>query len=928
MKNRWYDSSVEELCEKLHTDPRAGLSAKEALTRQKTMGKNTIYPISKASFKSYLKHVITDLTAILLFLAAAAAALFEKNTSAMAILVILTINYLISIVCFVRSQRILEEAASQSLPNAKVIRDGKLSMVRAEELVRGDIILVSAGDIVPCDARLIECDGLFVLESNLYDNAVAVRKRADYVDARNLPIKDRVNMLYASGIVTEGRGRAIVCDTGASTLVCVQKKNPTIANHDKLGIILRLKKYSTIASLFSIAMVFLLTILNFYFSTGSGIYDVFLMTLSLAVSSMSELYTAFAYIIISLGIFGAVRQFHRVNTGAVIKNASSIERMKNLDCILVPKESLFLEREMKLSSIYCDGAMYSPSDPKPARCTLDTLRFALISTGLYGAGKLVSNNVSANNVYTPEEESIIRAARQCGLYDRRLDMEFPLVEHVGVNRESRFPTTLFRNEGNYRIALRGDARTILGHCTSYRSGNQIMTLSPTKRSEFIFDATRLMRDNYRVIAIATKNSPYNSLKRLPACQNDLIFEGYICIKEPILPDAAQNIARCKNAGIRVIMFTSDISESNRSLAKTLGIAEKDEDMISIAQLSQMKDAVIRANLSHYNLYEGLNNAQLRYILRWLKEDLGYEIGVLGRKLEDVGLIRDADVGFTEVMTLSGSTAKDGVEFDSENMPLLAKNAKDSGRYGCEALKFISDVALSKPNREGEGGFNAMIAAIASSKAIYLNIYRTVRYLLLSHSTRLFFVLLATFTDIILLQPHQMLFTGAIMDLLAVFVIAFTRADPLVLLDRNDYEKKLNLLPVRQFPLVLLGLWWGMLSLAMLRIAEYYQPGYDVASQCSLVFVSFVICQIVVLLSICNQPLFSGRGVRVNFIYILAVFLTIGFLILAFKNASVGNFISLVPIQKIGYYLMAIPAFGTLIALEIYKSIADRKKKKT
>ena len=163
--------------------------------------------------------------------------------------------------------------------------------------------------------------------------------------------------------------------------------------------------------------------------------------------------------------------------------------------------------------------------------------------------------------------------------------------------------------------------------------------------------------------------------------------------------------------------------------------------------------------------------------------------MLGRTLDDVGLIRDADVGFAEVLTLSDSATKGGLECTPDNMPILSKNAKDSGKNGCEALKFISDVAVSKPDRHGNGGFNALVAAIASSKTIYQNIYRSVCYLLLTHSTRLFFLLLATFTDIVLMQPHQMLFTGLIIDLMAVFVIAFTKPDLAILIDKTDYEKK-------------------------------------------------------------------------------------------------------------------------------------------
>ncbi|MBE6638050.1 MAG: cation-transporting P-type ATPase [Ruminococcaceae bacterium] len=926
MKNRWYDCSVEELTEKLHTNVRSGLSQKEALTRLRAAGKNVIYPISKASFKSYLRHVVTDLTAILLFLAAAAAAIFEENHSAFVILGILAVNYTISIVSFIRSQRILEEAAAQSLPTAKVVRDGKLYLVREEELVRGDIILVSAGDIIPCDARLIESESLVMLESNLYDTAGPTHKRADFKDARNLSIKDRVNMIYASTIVAEGRARAVVCDVGAATLVCTLKKNPTIANHDKLNIINRLQRYSSVASLVSIGLVFVLTLMNFYFSSGRSIFDVFLITLSQAVSSMSELYTAFAYIIISLGIFGSIRQFQRINAGSVIKNASAIERIKQIDCLLIPKESLFIEKEMKLSFVYSDTTLYSVHDPRPSRSMTETLRYALISTGLYGAGKLVSNNISANNVYTPEEESIIRAARLCSLYDKRLDNDYPMVEHIGFGRESRFATTLFRDGIGYRLALRGDVKQILVNCTTCKKEGNIVPITQKRRSELMFEANRLMRENYRVVAVATRPSPYNNLRRLAACQNDLTFEGFICIEEPMLPEAAKNVKRCQNAGIRVIMYSSDISESNRSLAKTLGITSHDEEAISIIQLSQMKEDMIRANLSIYNVYEGLNNAQLRHIMRWLKEDYGYEIGVLGRKLDDVALIRDADVGFAEVVTLSGHAAKGGVECTSDNMPLLSKSARDSGRNGCEALKFISDVALSKPDRQGKGGFNALVDAIASSKAIYLNIYRAVCYLLLTLSTRFFFVLLATFTDSVLLQPHQMLFTGLITDLLAMFTIGFMRSDPMVLIDRNDYEKKLSLLPVRQFPIILIGFAWGGLSVLMLFIARLFIAGISVEAQSTLVFISFLITQLTVLLSISNPPFFAGRGVRVNMVYLLTAILGVLFIVLVFRLPNFGAIFNIQSVGTFGYFLMFIPAVGTLVLMEIYKFCKERPKK--
>ena len=219
----------------------------------------------------------------------------------------------------------------------------------------------------------------------------------------------------------------------------------------------------------------------------------------------------------------------------------------------------------------------------------------------------------------------------------------------------------------------------------------------------------------------------------------------------------------------------------------------------------------------------------------------------------------------------------------------------------------------------------MVEALVSSKAIYLNIYRTVSYLLLTHVTRLFFVLLATFTDTVLLQPHQMLFTGLIMDLLSVFVIAFSRPDPLVLHDKNDYEKKLTLLPIRQFPIVVLGACWGLLSLLTLKLALHFDPGYSLQAQNSLVFASFLIAQSLLLLSMANPPMFSGKGVRVNLIYLISIVVCVGFLVLVFRVTSFGSIFSVVSIGKIGYGLMFSPAVGSLILLEILKGVRERKK---
>ena len=176
----------------------------------------------------------------------------------------------------------------------------------------------------------------------------------------------------------------------------------------------------------------------------------------------------------------------------------------------------------------------------------------------------------------------------------------------------------------------------------------------------------------------------------------------------------------------------------------------------------------------------------------------------------------------------------------------------------------------------------------------------------------------------------------IVDLLAVFVIAFTRANPRSLQDNNDYEKKLTL-PQGQFPIVLLGLGWGSLSYFSAWVMLWLHPDSTADQISSLIFVSFIICQLLILLSISNPSVFSGQGIRVNAIYLIAVLLCVGFILLSFFNGAVQGFFTMAPIEKDGIWIIFIPALGTLILTELYKLYRDRgqskrsnlpKKKKT
>ena len=203
-------------------------------------------------------------------------------------------------------------------------------------------------------------------------------------------------------------------------------------------------------------------------------------------------------------------------------------------------------------------------------------------------------------------------------------------------------------------------------------------------------------------------------------------------------------------------------------------------------------------------------------------------------------------------------------------------------------------------------------------------------MLLTNVARLFFVLMATFTDTVLMKPHQMLFTGLIMDLLAVFVIAFSRPDPLGISDTSDYEKKLKTLFWREIPTMFIGVLWGLSSLVSAKIGTMYLSDFGVEAQNTLVFASFIICQTMILLSVTNPGVLSGKGIRIHLIYVIDILVCAGFLVSVFRLDGIGRIFSVTKLSGWGYGLLFVPALIVFIVFEIYKSYRDhrdRSKKK-
>ncbi|MFA6948004.1 MAG: cation transporting ATPase C-terminal domain-containing protein [Eubacteriales bacterium] len=928
-QERWYDKTAEQVCERLGVNPASGLTRKGAASRLKKAGLNSIYPIPKGDFKTYLSHILTDFTSILLIVTAGISAVLEHNMQAAMMIIVLLVNLSASVFTYVKAQRVLEGMGHFALPVAKVMREGKLYLVRQEQLVPGDIIYISAGDIVPCDARLLECDGLCALETALTGITRTVTKDAAFVDQHDIAPAMQRNMLFASTILTEGGGKAVVCGTGTDTLVTRMDKNTTIVSHDKLSVIATLKKYCSVWSLAMIAVIFGLTVLDLILGLKSrGIFDIFLSGLSLAVASMSELYMAFGYIIIACGIFNAAKRFHDVNSGALIKNSAKLEVLKNITCLVVPKENVFALPEYTAEQIWCGGIFYddahSDKNGLGEKCS-NVILTALLSTGLYGSKKLESNNMKSENIYTPEEDAIIRLGEKYGVYNVTLDERYPLRDHERIGEYSRFETSLVETADGFHVACRGEAAALIDRCDYYSVSGRVMPLDHELRTSIKIAASQLVREAYKVVGCASGKTVYNNLVRITACQNGLIFEGFIAIREPILPGAAKSVSKLRQSGVKVIMTCEDDGENNFYYASALGVANNATDVVTGEEVQNMRPGIFRVNASLYKVYEGLSIAQKRTLVQNLRDN-GEVVGVLGRELDEIILLRDADVGFSQSVTISTKSGNSGVDITSRKAPVYVKTSRDSAKSGCEALKFISDVIVSQTDRDGHGGFNAISAAIQCAKVVYQNLLRMVKYLLTAQCARFFIVLYSVLSHTELFTAPQILLSGLMTDFLAVLIIAFERPSLDILSQKENTEEKLRRPLAHNLRSLLFGMFWA--SSTVLMPMAFTAAGYPLGDgdMLSYVFISFTLSQIVTLSETMKERSVFIPNVRFNRVYIASIAIIAAFTAVCVLIPQAGALFGLASGAARMWLCSFCVSASVLAVFEIFKAIYYSVKK--
>ena len=745
-KRNWFNKTFKEVEKELETDLEKGLSKEKVEERQEKYGFNELQQIAKKSIIQRFLEQFKDFSIIVLIIAAIVSGIVgvlqgEGITDTIIILIVVIVNAIIGVAQESKAEKSLEALQKLSDHASKVIRNENMEVVPAKELVPGDIVVLDTGDYIPADLRIIEAVNLKTQESSLTGESVPVEKISEIIEEKEIGIGDRKNMLFSSSLVTYGRGKGIVVETGMTTEVgkiagminsTEKQETPLQQKLDKLG------KTLGIAALVICAVIFILGILQ-----GKEIISMFMTAVSLAVAAIPEGLVAVSTIVLAIGVQKMVKK------NAIVKRLPAVETLGSATVICSDKTGTLTQNKMTVEKIFWNDATREASNISD-----DEIDEELT--------KLVYANMLCNDTKISSDGTLTGDPTETALVDMGFKLNFDpsiydrmeRVEEIPFDSDRKLMTTVNKVGDKYVVYTKGGIDEILKRCTSYEIGGQISEELESYINKIRQENEKMAQNALRVLGCAYKEIDHIPTKEeMKTIENDLIFIGMVGMIDPPREEAKLAVEKCKTAGIKTVMITGDHKITATAIAKKLGILENDDEAITGLELEQMTDEELEKNVRHYSVYARVSpEHKVRIVKAWQKN--GEVVAMTGDGVNDSPALKKADIGCA------------------------------MGIVGTDVAKEAADVILTDDN------FATVVSAVEEGRKIYDNILKVIQFLLSSNIGEvvvLFFATLLTplfskwfgITDINgleILLPIHILWINLVTDSLPALALAFDPAN--------------------------------------------------------------------------------------------------------------------------------------------------------
>ena len=790
----WHNLSREEVAEKLETDLRQGLSETEAADRLEHHGLNQLEEGGRRPLWRMFLEQFRDFMILVLLGAAVISGLIGEAVDTIAILVIVGLNAVIGAVQEYRAEKAMAALKAMAAPAARVRRAGQVIELPAAKLVPGDVVLLQAGAVVPADLRLVESADLEANESMLTGESTGVAKQVESLAEPKLAVAERVNMVFKGSQVNRGRAVGLVVATGMATELgqIARLLQKTVDSKTPLQKRLALfSKKLALVVLAICAVIFVVGLLR-----GEPVMLMLLTAISLAVAAIPEALPAVISVALALG---AARMSKR---HALLRNLPAVETLGSVTYICTDKTGTLTQNRMHAEGFYLDGQMHE-AIPGQSR--------------MFGEALALNNDVEGTEgdlKGDPTEVALYEAALAHGYPRQELEERLPRVAEFPFDAERKRMSTLHRDEDGIVLFCKGAPERLLPLCT----GGEVDGL--------LAQAESLAGEGYRVLAVASRQLPELPEKlEMEEAERDLTFLGLVALIDPPREEAPQAVQDCLSAGIVPVMITGDHPATALAIAKRLGMAESEEQLITGQELAELEPEELRQRARQLRVYARTSPEQKIRIVEAL-QDLGEFCAMTGDGVNDAPALKKADIGVA------------------------------MGDNGTDVAREASDMVLLDDN------FASITAAVREGRRIFDNIRKFIRYTMTSNSGEIWVLFLAPFMGLpIPLLPIHILWINLVTDGLPGLALTAEKAEPGVM-QRPPRAPDESIFAHGMWQhMVWVGLLIGGLSLAAMGWA--YGNGHE--NWQTIVFTVLTFCQLAHVLVIRSETeslwrlgLFSNR----------------------------------------------------------------------
>ena len=783
MEKDWYNLSVDETTQKLKTDIEKGLSTEEVERRQAQYGFNELKEKKKKSLIIKFLEQFKDFMIIILIIAAIVSAIIgisqgEGFADSVIIMIVVIANAIIGLIQENKAEKSLEALKKMSSHVAKVYRDGKIVVLKSRELVPGDIVEIDTGDFVPADLRIISAINLKSQESALTGESVPVDKNVDPIKGE-VPLGDRTNLLYSSSMVTYGRGKGIVVETGMETEV---GKIATMINEvEEKETLLQAKLNSLGKTLGLLCIVICIIIFVVGLGYGKNPINMFMTAVSLAVAAIPEGLAAISTIVLAIGVQRMVKR------NAIVKKLPAVETLGSASVICTDKTGTLTQNKMTVVKIFSNSKLEEIEDLENK-----TLSFEL-ETLIENCMLCNDTKIGADNVLTgdPTETALVDMGFKFK-YTKDIYKECPRIAEIPFDSERKLMTTVHKEGDKFIVYTKGGVDEVLACCKGYSLNGEVHYDLDNYKETILKENESMAENALRVLAMGYKefNHPLKE-EDMKNLEKDLIYVGMVGMIDPPRIEVKDAVSKCKRAGIKTVMITGDHKVTAVAIAKELGILEEGDWAITGNELEKMSDEDLKENVTKISVYARVSpEHKVRIVNAWQANN--EIVAMTGDGVNDAPALKKADIGCA------------------------------MGIVGTDVSKEAADVILTDDN------FATIVSAVEEGRRIFDNILKAIAFLLSSNIGEiitLFLAILLTpflaqkfnisndfINSIVPLIPVQILWINLVTDSLPALALAVDPPDKKIMERKPNKNQKSIFTKGMSFRIIYQGIMIGLITL--------------------------------------------------------------------------------------------------------------------